>query len=219
MLARRDTVRLALAGLLTLRPPAHASSIPASERLNQPGPEAARLAARTGRWAVTETAWANPGAAPVTTTGLVADRLMIGNLLQETLLPSGPGGARDACRTDLLSFDRLEGRWDYVSFDARGPDGIMVAFSRGSGDDGTIALDFMPFATPRPGPDAVGQFLRMDQVIRFDDEHHDTKEQFFMLADGSGARWLGHRYVYARIATGGAAPAPQPGAGPQDRRY
>ncbi|MBE7210715.1 MAG: DUF1579 family protein [Gluconacetobacter diazotrophicus] len=201
MLDRRHALRFALAGLVGAGTAGRAATAApsAGERLNQPGPEAARLAARTGRWLVTETAWDGPDAAPATTTGLIADRVMIGTLLQETIRPSGEPGARTPSRTDLLSFNRLEGRWDYVSFDTRGPDGIMVAWSRGRGENDTVAFDFLPFAIPRPGPDAVGQFLRLDQVIRFVDDDHDVKEQFLTFADGSGTRWLGHRYGYARV--------------------
>ena len=207
MLDRRNAVRLTLAGLFAagsvVRTPSSASAaLTASERLNQPGPEARLLARRTGRWVVTETAWATAAAPPVTTTGLVADRHMIGALLQEVIGRAGEGVAQDLRRTDLLSFNRLEGRWGYVSFDTRGPDGIMVAWSRDAGETGTIAIDFAPFANPRPGLEAVGQFLRLDQVIRFIDRDHDVKEQFFEPADGSGARWLGHRYAYVRIAQG-----------------
>jgi hypothetical protein len=201
MLVRREAV-FALAGLFAVGGAGRAFAsgpMPASERLNQAGSEAKLLAGRSGRWSVVETAWAAAGATPVTTSGLAA-RSMLGTLLQEIIQPPGNGRARDVRRTDLLSFNRLEGRWDYVSFDTRGPDGIMVAWSRDRGADGTIALDFAPFATPRPGTEAVGQLLRMDQVIRFIDEKHDVKEQFFMPADGSGARWLGHRYDYTRLA-------------------
>jgi len=204
MLDRRDAIRFGLAGLFTAgaeacTTPSASAALPAGVRLNQPGAEARLLAGRSGRWIVTETAWSAAGAAPVTTTGLVADRRMMGALSQEIIRPAGDDGMRDVRRTDLLSFNRLEGRWDYVSFDTRGPDGIMVAWSRGRSENSTIALDFTPFANPLPGPEAVGQFLRLDQVIRFDDENHDVKEQFFMPADGSGTRWLGHRYAYARV--------------------
>lgn len=204
MLDRRDIVRFAVGGLFTVgavactMSPASAA-LPASDQLNQAGPEADMLAGRTGRWLVTESAWASPGAVPVTTSELVAVRRMMGTLSQEIIRPAGDDEERDVRRTDLLCFNRLEGRWDYMSFDTRGPDGIMVAWSRDRGAKGRIALDFAPFATPRPGPEAIGQFLRLDQVIRIVDEDHDVKEQFFSAADGSGIRWLGHRYVYKRI--------------------
>lgn len=204
MLDRRDIIRLTAIGLFAAVPVSRAmasasAGLSAGERLNQAGPDADLLAGRTGRWLVTESAWAAPGAVPVTTSGLIAVRRMMGTLSQEIIQPAGDDESRDVRRTDLLTFNRLEGRWDYMSFDTRGPDGMMVAWSRDRGGNGSIALDFAPFANPRPGPDAVGQFLRLDQVIRFVDEDHDVKEQFFSPADGSGVRWLGHRYAYRRM--------------------
>ena len=63
-----------------------------------------------------------------------------------------------------------------------------------------IALVFAPRAVPAPGSAAIGQLLRMEQVIRFSDDTHDVKDQYFTLADGNGTRWLAHRYAYQRRA-------------------
>jgi hypothetical protein len=41
------------------------------------------MAAYASLWDVTETVWDKPGGNPVTTTGLVAERRMIGSYLQE----------------------------------------------------------------------------------------------------------------------------------------
>ncbi|WP_258181855.1 MULTISPECIES: hypothetical protein [Burkholderia] len=38
----------------------------------------------------------------------------------------------------------------------------------------------------------------MEQVIARKDPDHQTKDQYFILADGSGTRWLAHRYDYQR---------------------
>lgn len=70
---------------------------------------------------MTETVWDRPGAAPVVTTGLVADRVMMGSLLQETIHPPTDVAHSDVKRTDLLTYNRLVGQWDYVSFDAGRP--------------------------------------------------------------------------------------------------
>lgn len=43
-----------------------------------------------------------------------------------------------------------------------------------------------------------GQLLRMDQTIVLEDLDHDVKDQYFTLADGTGTRWLAHRYAYTR---------------------
>jgi hypothetical protein len=46
---------------------------------------------------------------------------MLGSMLQEILRP------RAVARTDMLAYNRMEGRWDYVSFDTRAPVGPMPA--------------------------------------------------------------------------------------------
>ena len=43
-----------------------------------------------------------------------------------------------------------------------------------------------------------GELLRMEQVIRFEGPEKDVREQYFTLADGTGTRWLAHRYSYLR---------------------
>ena len=62
----------------------------------------------------------------------------------------------------------------------------------------TVTLWFEPFAAPPITPAWDGRFLRMEQVIAKDGPDHEIKEQSFILADGSGIRWLAHRYDYRR---------------------
>jgi hypothetical protein len=175
-----------------------ATPSPASARLNELGPENQALVQRVGLWDVTETVWTAPGVTPVTTRGLVAERRMLGSLLQEFLRLPQDLSDKAVQRMDLLSFNRIEGRWDYVSFDMRAPVGLMPAWSNERGDGTTIALTFAPFAVPGPGTEVTGQLLRMEQIIRYDGPDRDVKEQYFTLADGTGTKWLAHRYTYAR---------------------
>jgi hypothetical protein len=173
-------------------------SVPAAVRLNELGPQNEMLARRVGLWDVTETVWDHPGAQGVTTTDLVAERTMMGSLLQEFLRHPSDTAHADINRTDLLTFNRLQSRWDYVSFDARSPVGLMPASSLDAGDGATIDVVFAPFAVPGTGVEASGQLLRMEQVIEFQDPNHDVKNQYFTVADGSGTKWLAHRYEYTR---------------------
>lgn len=196
---RRGRAALCLA--LTLLLPAVApaqETAPATtaDRLNEPGPESARIAQRTGLWDVTETTWGAPGVPPVVTTGLVAERRMVGNLLHETIRPPGDAAGQDVKRVDFLTFNRVEGRWDYASFDTRAAVGLMPAWSSGPEEDGRIVLTFHPFAAP--GPEGLGRLLRMEQVITFQGPDRDVKDQYFTVADGTGARRLLHRYAYVR---------------------
>jgi hypothetical protein len=164
-----------------------------AEALNELGSEGKILAQRVGLWDVTETVWASPDAAPVIKKGLVAERLLMGALLQEVIRQPGELAEKAVKRTDLLSYNRLEGRWGYVSFDTRAPVGLMPAWSTGRGDGPTINLTFTPFAVPSSGAVTTGQFILMEQVIRFEGPDHDIKDQYFTLADGTGTRWLAHR--------------------------
>ncbi|MCW3061221.1 MAG: hypothetical protein JWQ02_3042 [Capsulimonas sp.] len=167
----------------------------ATERLNQLGPENTWLAPRVGRWDVTETQWKSPGAAPIITHA-VAERKMIGSFLQETLFAvSGP---RKVLRMDYLSFDRVEGRWKYVSMDMRVPVGLMPAASYGREQRGLIAIQYDPFAVAGDGVNVSGQMLRMQANIVRQDANHDRKDQYFIMSDGSGKRWLAHQYTYTR---------------------
>ena len=160
-----------------------------------PGPESSILLQRTGVWDVSETVWPAPGASPVTTTGLVAERKMIGAMLQEFM--SDPA-TNEVKRTDLLTYNDIEGRWDYVSFDARVPLGLMPAWSAVKGDGKSIALNFSPMALPENSNGLTGQMLRMDQTISYLSPDTEVKNQYFMLADGTASRWLAHQYAYVR---------------------
>ena len=167
-------------------------------RLNEPGSEAYLLKGRVGLWDVTETIWPAPGATPITSTGLVAERVMIGSLLQEFLRPPADTARAAVKRTDLLCYNRLDGRWDYLSFDTRDPVGMMPAWSLARGDLNRIEISFAPMAIPGSGTAGTGEFLRMRQEIITKDARHDVKDQYFTLADGTGTEWLAHRYDYVR---------------------
>lgn len=176
----------------------HAMS--AAERLNELGPENAAMASYVGVWDVTETVWDKPGGDPVTTTGLVAERRMIGSYLQEFIRPVSDTSNQDIKRIDYLSFQRVEGRWKYVSIEMRAPVGIMPAYSFDRGDKTGVVLVHDSFGITGVGSDVAGQMLRMKTVVTRDAPDRDVKNQYFVLPDGSGTVWLAHRYAYARRA-------------------
>lgn len=165
--------------------------------LNGLGVEGQLLASRVGLWNMTETIWRMPGAGPETSTGLVAERFMMGSVLQEIIRPEKDVARQEVKRTDLLTFDRVEARWQYVSFDTRDPVGLMPAWSNVAGDGKSVELFFFPIAAWSDGGSA-GTLMRMRQVTHFDGPDADVKDQYFTLADGKGTEWLGHRYSYKR---------------------
>ncbi len=200
MLNQRNFLTLALAAAL-LPAVGRAQQAPSAEkRLNELGPEGQALARRAGVWDVTFTSWDRPGAAPVVTTGLVAERQMIGPMLQE-LLHTVPGAAGPAfTRVDDLTFNRLEGRWDYMSMDTRVPSGMMSAWSLDHDPAERVFVSFQPFAIIGSGPDATGQLFRMEQIISSSDADHDVKDQYFTPSSSTPTKWLAKRYSYTRRA-------------------
>ena len=166
-------------------------------QLDDLGPENSVLAQRVGLWDVVETVWASPTAPPVMK-HLVAERRMIGSFLEEVLEPAPNSPPANIERIDYLSFNRIEGRWKYVSMDVRAPVGLMPAASVDAGEKGTIRLTFEPFAILVPNSNITGQLLNMQQIISQTGADHDQKDQYFNLANGTGKSWLAHRYEYVR---------------------
>jgi len=201
---RRDIIAMAAGALLVSLQPAWADSgaqapslANAGSRMLVIGPENGDLAKRVGAWTMTETIWDAPGAPPKVTKGLTADRRMVGSIMQEILHdPADANGT--VLRMDYLSFNRVEGRWEYVSMDTRAAVGIMTAQSIDRGRTARIDVVFQPFALAGAGRDVSGQMLRMREEIISDAANHDVKDQYFTLADGTGAEWLAHRYDYVR---------------------
>jgi hypothetical protein len=85
-----------------------------------------------------------------------------------------------------------------VSIEARIPVAPMMASSFERDPAERISLRFDPFAAPPIAPGWAGRMLRMEEVIVRDGPDHETKDQYFILADGTGTRWLAHRYDYRR---------------------
>ncbi|MDQ8757752.1 DUF1579 family protein [Sphingosinicella sp. LHD-64] len=168
----------------------------ANDRLNAAGPEARSLAERTGTWEVVATFWPAPGAQPVVTQGLVAERRMVGSFLEERMMPGGDGPA--FTRIDYLGFNRVEGRWQYVSLDTRLPVGIMPATSFDRGDPDRLSLVFEPLAFAGFGDTVEGRMMRADLTISREGPDREVKEQRFVFASGDGTPWRAVRYEYRR---------------------
>src|SRR5688500_7196982 len=83
----------------------------AIERMNQPGPEAARLTQRAGVWDLTITMRPAPGAKPLVWNNLIAERKMVGVFLEEVILPAPGSDQADFRRISYLTYNRIEGRW------------------------------------------------------------------------------------------------------------
>lgn len=179
-------------------PPTSSPAPSAAARMSQPGPEENDLRARVGTWEVTATLWPAPGAQPIVTRGLVAERVMIGPILQEIMHPAPGSNAEDFRRLDYLNFDRVEGRWKYVSMDTRFPVSIMPAWSFGPAQDNKIVLQFATQAFVGFGAEVEGRFMVSDMNISKADADHELKQQHVNMATGGGPPWLFVQYEYTR---------------------
>ena len=170
----------------------------AVERMNQPGPEAARLARRAGVWDLTITMRPAPGAKPIVWSDLIAERKMVGLFLEEVIRPAPGSDQPDFRRISYLTYNRIEGRWQYVSLDTRFPAGIMPAYSVDRQSPEEQVLEFESLAFPGWGTEVDGWMLRSSYAVSLQDDDHESARQFWTRADGSGERWLGVEYRYER---------------------
>ena len=166
--------------------------------MDAPGPERSALATRVGTWDVVATSRAGPDAEPKITRGLVAERVMIGPFLQETLRPAAGSRSEAFTRIDYLGYDRVEGRWNYMSLDTSVPVGLMPAWSFDAGAPDRIEMVFEPIAFVGFGDHVTGQMLRSDMTITRLGPDREVKEQRFISADGRGRPYVGSRYEYTR---------------------
>ena len=186
--------------IVAIESPAFGQTQPsASERLNAPGPEAENLARMVGDWDVVMTFQVKPEAPATEIKGLVAHREMIGSHLQEIMQPERNSQVPNFRRISYLLFNRVEGRWQYVSLDTRFPVGIMPAESFDAGEDrDRIEMVFAPLGFAGLGPDVEGRMIRSNMVIRRIDADHDVAEQYWVAADGTSRRWRAVQYSYTR---------------------
>lgn len=142
---RRLAFGIVLSLSLAAAAPAQESAI---ERMNAPGPEAERLAERAGTWDLTLTMRPSPDAEPIVWTDLIAERRMTGLFLEEIIRPAPGSDQPDFERISYLTYNRIEGRWQYVSLDTRFPAGIMPAYSVDRQSPEHIVLEFESLAFP-----------------------------------------------------------------------
>ncbi len=179
-------------------PSSPAGAPSAAEQMSRPGPEETALSLQVGTWEVVASLWPAPDAQPIVSRGLVAQRSMIGRMLQEVMQPAPGSAVPDFRRLDYLDYDRVEGRWKYVSMDTRFPVSIMPAWSSGPAQGDSITLQFQPQAFVGFGSAVEGRFMISDMVVSTPAPDRVVKEQHVTMADGTGRRWLFVRYEYMR---------------------
>lgn len=82
--------------------------------------------------------------------------------------------------------------------DTRLPVGIMPASSFDKASAQKIELQFEPLAFVGLGEEVTGAMVRSNLIVTRDGADHQTKEQWWVMADGSGRSWLAVHYDYRR---------------------
>jgi hypothetical protein len=123
---------------------------------------------------------------------------MVGLFLQEVMRPAPGSPGPDFRRISYLTYNAVEGRWQYVSLDTRFPSGIMPAWSAGRGDGPALTLQFEGLGFVGFGVEVEGRLTRSDYVITRDGDDRETARQHWIQADGTGRQWLAVRYDYTR---------------------
>jgi hypothetical protein len=170
----------------------------AAERLNAVDPETRLLIDRAGTWDVVITFQPSADAKAAVTSGVVAERRMVGRSLAENMHPASNSGAQPFERTAYLQYSSVEGRWQYVSLDTRFPVGIMPAYSFDKGAPDKVTLEFAPIGFVGMGAQVDGKMLRSNLVITHAGPDHDVVEQFAITSDGTGRKWRLVEYDYKR---------------------
>lgn len=171
---------------------------PAIERMQARGAEGEALARRVGTWDVVMTLRTAPDSAPAVTRGLVAERAMVGLFLHEEMKPAPGSSLPDFRRIAYLGYNRVEGRWQYVSLDTRLPVGIMPATSFGRDSGQTLTLQFEGLGFVGFGPEVEGRLVRSDFVIAREGDDREVARQHWIRADGTGRKWVAVQYEYSR---------------------
>ena len=135
-------------------------------------PESEQLARRAGAWTVVSTVKLTPDATPIVTRGWIVERTMVGRYLQEVMHPAPGTDTPDFRRLAFQYYDRVAGRWQYVSMDTRFPVGIMPARGFGPEEGRTLRLEFDDIAFVGLGREVEGRMLHSNLVItRQSDDH------------------------------------------------
>jgi Protein of unknown function (DUF1579) len=204
VMARRTSLALAVvlaattAAGLSAQVARDTSARSAAERMQVPGPEGEQLKRRVGTWDVVSTLRLAPDTEPIVTSGLIAERTMVGGYLQEVMRPAPGTNTPDFRRIAYLYFDRVVGRWQYVSLDTRFPVGIMPARSFEPEAGRTLTLEFDDLAFVGLGREVEGRVVQSNLVITRESDDREIVKQYWTRGDGTGRRWLAVQYEYTR---------------------
>jgi hypothetical protein len=156
------------------------------------------LRAMTGTWEVAMTFRPNPDLPPVVAEGIVAQRTMMGQYLQEVMQPA-PGvasGDADFRRVSFLAYNPTDSRWEYSSVDTR-VTGVMTRINFGGESAADLSFHMPSFTLPLEfGEKMGGRALRLRERMQRLSADREELLQYWTLPGRE--EWLAVRYVYTR---------------------
>jgi hypothetical protein len=159
---------------------------------------AEELAAMTGTWDVVMTFRPDPDQPPAVVKGIVAQRTLVGQYLQEVMQPA-PGsasGAADFRRISYLAYNTTDSRWEYGSIDTR-VTGVMTRSNFGGDLAAGVAFYIASFTLPLElGEKMGGRAVRLRDHMKRHSADRDELLQYW--TPPGGGEWLAVHYEYRR---------------------
>lgn len=143
--------------------------------------------------------WPAADTEPVTMPPAVARRRMIQDVYLEEVMEPAPGSDEPPfTRTAFLSFNDLNGRYEYVSLDTRFPPMMFeTAFDNTLMNGNTITVYHDAFISPGFDPATAGQLVKQRRDIIVENQDRVVVRQYWTLP--AGEEFLAVESVYTRV--------------------
>ncbi|MCB2231395.1 DUF1579 domain-containing protein [bacterium] len=140
--------------------------------LAKPGPEHEMLAKHAGTWQTEVKLWMEPGAEPMTVTGVSESQMILGGRFLETTWKTGEGTPMAMEGKSIMGFDRRHGEFTVVGLDTWGTYWVT---GQGPYDDQTNTITMYGEDTDP----VFGMVQQYDFRMTLVDEDHFTWEVIF----------------------------------------
>jgi len=162
------------------------------------GPELDLFRPLVGDWTVERRLWTTADAEPTTLPPAIARRRMIQDVFLEEVMEPAPGSDQPPfTRTAFLSFNDLNGRYEYVSLDSSYPPMMFeTAFDNTLTNGNTIKVYHDAFVSPGFDPGSAGQLLKQRRDFTVESADRVIMTQYW--TPPSGEEYLGLETLYTR---------------------
>jgi len=169
----------------------------AMESILKQGTEYDFIKPLVGKWSVKMTVYKIGGREIAAETSAFIERKMVGNFLQETMIPTTPDDPNQFTRISYFSYNRTNRRWEYTVFDTRFPITMHERSVENEIENNSITVYLDNFVAPPMWDEKhAGLLTKQRRVITFGKDEN-TNEQY-MTFPGED-EFLAIKYVFKRI--------------------